>query len=152
MATQKQSTTGGVDRVAGSTSLADVIDRILDKGLVIDAWIRVSLVGLEILTIEARVVVASVDTYLRFADAISGRALASAPSTRAVSEAPHEQRQLPSAQEIQHYLEESGEGMSLDKLAEHFGAPREALAERLRDLVSAGGVTAREGAHDHGRP
>jgi gas vesicle structural protein len=145
MAYQKQSTTGGVDRVAGSTSLADVIDRILDKGLVIDAWIRVSLVGFEILTVEARVVVASVDTYLRFADAISRMPLASAPPTQAEPEAPPEQRQLPSAQEIRHYLEESGEGMSLDKLAAHFGAPREALAERLRGLVSAGGVIEREG-------
>lgn len=144
MAYQKQSTTGGVDRVAGSTSLADVIDRILDKGLVIDAWIRVSVVGLEILTVEARVVVASVDTYLRFADAISGRPLASVPATRAEPEPPPAPRQLPSAQEIQHYLEESGEGMSLDKLAAHFDAPREALAERLRGLVSAGGVMERE--------
>jgi hypothetical protein len=145
MAYQKQSTTGGVDRVAGSTSLADVIDRILDKGLVIDAWIRVSLVGLEILTVEARVVVASVDTYLRFADAISGRPLASVPGTRAEPQAPPAPRQLPSAQEIQHYLEEAGEGLSLDKLAEHFDAPREALAERLRSLVSAGGVMERQG-------
>ncbi|MBF8185418.1 gas vesicle structural protein GvpA [Nonomuraea sp. K274] len=51
------------------TGLADVIDTILDKGLVIDAYVRVSLVGIEILTIDARVVVASVDTYLRFAEA-----------------------------------------------------------------------------------
>jgi hypothetical protein len=47
----------------------DVIDTILDKGLVIDAFVRVSLVGIEILTIDARIVVASVDTYLRFAEA-----------------------------------------------------------------------------------
>jgi hypothetical protein len=51
--------------------LADVIDTILDKGLVIDAYIRVSLVGIEVLTIDARVVVASVDTYLRFAEAVN---------------------------------------------------------------------------------
>jgi hypothetical protein len=49
--------------------LADVIDTILDKGLVIDVYIRVSLVGIELLTIDARIVVASVDTYLRFAEA-----------------------------------------------------------------------------------
>jgi gas vesicle structural protein len=59
---------GYLDRPA-STSLADVIDVILNKGLVIDAYVRVSLVGIEILTIDARIIVASVDTYLRFAEA-----------------------------------------------------------------------------------
>jgi gas vesicle structural protein len=52
------------------SGLADVIDIILDKGLVIDAYVRVSLVGIELLTIDARIVVASVDTYLRFAEAV----------------------------------------------------------------------------------
>jgi uncharacterized membrane protein YgcG len=52
------------------SGLADVIDVILDKGLVIDAYVRVSLIGIEILTIDARIVVASVDTYLRFAEAV----------------------------------------------------------------------------------
>jgi gas vesicle structural protein len=59
---------GYLERPAPS-SLADVIDTILDKGLVIDAYVRVSLVGIELLTIDARIVVASVDTYLRFAEA-----------------------------------------------------------------------------------
>jgi len=54
-----------------SSSLADVIDTILDKGLVLDAYVRVSLVGIEILTIDARVVIASVDTYLRFAETVN---------------------------------------------------------------------------------
>ncbi|HEX4759692.1 MAG TPA: gas vesicle protein GvpJ [Thermoleophilaceae bacterium] len=53
------------------SGLADVIDVILDKGLVIDAYVRVSLIGIEILTIDARIVVASVDTYLRFAEAVN---------------------------------------------------------------------------------
>src|SRR4051812_50158281 len=61
---------GQLDRPS-SSSLADVIDTILDKGLVIDAFVRVSLVGIELLTIDARVVVASVDTYLRFAEAVN---------------------------------------------------------------------------------
>jgi hypothetical protein len=61
---------GGVERPS-PTGLADVIDTILDKGLVIDAYVRVSLVGIEVLTIDARVVVASVDTYLRFAEAVN---------------------------------------------------------------------------------
>jgi gas vesicle structural protein len=53
------------------SGLADVIDVILDKGLVIDAYVRVSLIGIEILTIDARIVIASVDTYLRFAQAVN---------------------------------------------------------------------------------
>jgi hypothetical protein len=59
-----------LDRPAPS-SLADVIDTILDQGLVIDIYVRVSLVGIELLTIDARIVVASVDTYLRFAEAVN---------------------------------------------------------------------------------
>jgi gas vesicle structural protein len=62
-----------VNRYAGGPSpsgLADVLDLILDKGLVIDLYVRVSLVGIELLTIDARIVVASVDTYLRFAEAV----------------------------------------------------------------------------------
>lgn len=54
-----------------SSGLADVIDTILDKGLVLDAYVRVSLVGIEVLTIDARIVIASVDTYLRFAQAVN---------------------------------------------------------------------------------
>jgi gas vesicle structural protein len=56
--------------VSGGGGLAEVIDIILDKGLVIDAYVRVSLIGIEILTIDARIVIASVDTYLRFAEAV----------------------------------------------------------------------------------
>src|SRR4051812_7848018 len=61
---------GAVSRAPRPSSLADVVDLILDKGLVIDAYVRVSLVGIELLTIDARVVIASVDTYLRFAEAV----------------------------------------------------------------------------------
>ena len=59
-----------VERAAGGTSLIDVLDRILDKGIVIDAWVRVSLVGIDLITVEARVVVASIETYLRYAEAL----------------------------------------------------------------------------------
>src|SRR3954469_14099707 len=72
MSVATQRTAGGaVERApgGGSSSLADVVALILDKGLVIDVYVRVSLVGIEILTIDARIVVASVDTYLRFAEA-----------------------------------------------------------------------------------
>jgi gas vesicle structural protein len=62
---------GGTAGGPSSSGLADVIDTILDKGLVIDAYVRLSLVGIELITIDARVVVASVDTYLRFAEAVN---------------------------------------------------------------------------------
>ncbi len=59
-----------VEKAMASDTLVEVIDRILDKGVVIDALVRVSLVGIELLTIEARVVLASVETFLRYAEAI----------------------------------------------------------------------------------
>ena len=59
-----------VEKTNASSSLVEVIDRILDKGIVIDAWVRVSLVGIELLAIEARVVVAGVDTFLKYAEAV----------------------------------------------------------------------------------
>jgi hypothetical protein len=71
MTTAVQPAGGGAAGGPSSSSLADVIDTILDKGLVIDAYVRVSLVGIEVLTVDARIVVASVDTYLRFAEAVN---------------------------------------------------------------------------------
>ncbi len=68
VATSQRRGGGYLERPAPS-GLADVIDIILDKGIVIDAYVRVSLVGIELLTIDARIVIASVDTYLRFAEA-----------------------------------------------------------------------------------
>src|SRR5206468_4475001 len=60
-----------ISRAPRPSSLADVLDLILDKGLVIDAYVRVSVIGIEVLTIDARIVIASVDTYLRFAEAVN---------------------------------------------------------------------------------
>ena len=59
-----------VEKSMASSSLVEVVDRILDKGVVIDAWVRVSLVGIELLAVEARVVVASVETWLKYAEAV----------------------------------------------------------------------------------
>ena len=59
-----------VERRPGGTSLIDVLDRVLDKGIVIDAWVRISLVGIDLITVEARIVVASIDTYLKYAEAV----------------------------------------------------------------------------------
>jgi len=69
-----------VQKATDSSSLAEVVDRILDKGIVIDAWVKVSLVGIELLSIEARVVIASVETYLKYAEAIGLTASAAAPA------------------------------------------------------------------------
>ena len=69
-----------VEKAIASSSLAEVVDRILDKGIVIDAWVRVSLVGIELLAIEARVVVAGVDTFLKYAEAVGLTAAAAAPA------------------------------------------------------------------------
>jgi hypothetical protein len=69
-----------VQKSTDSSSLAEVVDRILDKGIVIDAWVKVSLVGIELLSIEARVVIASVETYLKYAEAIGLTASAATPA------------------------------------------------------------------------
>jgi len=69
-----------VAKSTDSSSLAEVVDRILDKGIVIDAWVKVSLVGIELLSVEARVVIASVETYLKYAEAIGLTASAASPA------------------------------------------------------------------------
>jgi hypothetical protein len=79
-----------VERASGGSSLIDVLDRVLDKGIVIDAWVRISLVGIDLVTVEARVVVASIDTYLKYADAVGLTGLVSRPQL----EAPEEEEPL----------------------------------------------------------
>jgi gas vesicle structural protein len=74
-----------VERAAGGTSLIDVLDRVLDKGIVIDAWVRVSLVGIDLITVEARVVVASIDTYLKYSEAVGQVAPVSRPAGELVA-------------------------------------------------------------------
>ena len=68
-----------VERAPGGTSLIDVLDRVLDKGIVIDAWVLVSVVGIDLITVEARVVVASIDTYLKYSGAVGQTVTASRP-------------------------------------------------------------------------
>jgi hypothetical protein len=80
-----------VERAPGGTSLIDVLDRVLDKGIVIDAWVRVSLVGIDLITVEARVVVASIDTYLKYSEAVAQVAPISRPGAGG---------ELPSPQEL----------------------------------------------------
>jgi len=69
-----------LQRASTDASLVDIFDRVLDKGIVIDAWVRVSLVGIDLITIEARVVVASIETYLQKADAFAGLRGLSSPA------------------------------------------------------------------------
>ena|SRR5438105_6329330 len=70
-----------VERASGGNSLIDVLDRVLDKGIVIDAWVRVSLVGIDLITVEARVVVASIETYLKYSEAVGTLPSVSGPKT-----------------------------------------------------------------------
>src|SRR3954471_18998028 len=67
---QRESSAGYITRAPRSSGLADVLEILLDRGLVIDAYVRVSLVGIELLTVDLRVVIASVDTYLRYAEGV----------------------------------------------------------------------------------
>lgn len=89
-----------VERSPGGSSLIDVLDRVLDKGIVIDAWVRVSLVGIDLVTVEARVVVASIDTYLKYSEAVGIRA----PVSR-----PPEMGTLSGEHEIDRYIRENAE-------------------------------------------
>jgi len=75
-----------VERTSTGSSLIEVLDRVLDKGIVIDAWVRLSLVGIDLVTVEARVVVASIATYLQFTETVGASAvLASAVSAARLS-------------------------------------------------------------------
>ena len=95
-----------VERAAGGTSLIDVLDRVLDKGIVIDAWVRVSLVGIDLITVEARVVVASIDTYLKYSEAVGITAPVSRPrELGSTAESELERMQLENA-ELKRRLEQ----------------------------------------------
>ena|SRR5882672_3123733 len=77
-----------LERTSSSSSLVDVLDRVLDKGIVIDAWVRISLVGIDLVTVEARVVVASIATYLQYSDAVGELAVVAAPARSTVPTSP----------------------------------------------------------------
>jgi hypothetical protein len=131
-----------VQRQPGSGSLAELLNIILDKGIVIDAWARVSVVGIEILTIEARVVVASVETYLRYAEAIGLTALAAPPPTQPAIEGRQNGRngaqQLPSPDDAYSYLEDHPDGARLGEMSAYFEAPRREMSRVVDELVDDG--------------
>src|SRR5688572_22255103 len=137
-----------VQRQPGPGSLAELLNVILDKGIVIDAWARVSVVGIEILTIEARVVVASVETYLRYAEAIGLTALASPPPSQPAVEGRqngagrqngrNSDRQLPSPDDVYGYLEDHPDGARLGEISAYFEAPRREVSRTVNELVDDG--------------
>jgi gas vesicle structural protein len=122
MTTPSQSASTGVLDRPTSSGLADVVDTILDKGLVIDAFVRVAVVGIELVTIDARVVVASVDTYLKFAEAVNRLELA-----------PREEQGLPGL------AKGVTEGSSKGKVKGATAGAIEAAEEKLRDYTNSHG-------------
>ena len=101
-----------VERAGAGSSLIDVLDRVLDKGIVIDAYVRVSLVGIDLVSVEARIVVASVDTYLKYAEVIGVTGMASRPQ---VTSGPSELDRIRAENiELRRRLEEAG-GSSKDE-------------------------------------
>ena len=136
-----QSPRGSVQKMGGSASLAELLNVILDKGIVVDAWVRLSIIGIEILTLEARVVVASVETYLRYAEAIGLTQLAAAPAQQGGQEAQQQQngqqnghREL-SRDEVRGYLEDHPEGLRLGEMQAYFNAPRDRMQDVVNNLV-----------------
>jgi gas vesicle structural protein len=95
-----------VERTPSGSSLIDVLDRVLDKGIVIDAWVRVSLVGIDLVTVEARVVVASIDTYLKYSEAVGITSPVSRPRELGAGDADLERLQRENA-ELRRKLEQS---------------------------------------------
>lgn len=117
---------GGAMGRPSAGGLADVIDTVLDKGLVIDAFVRVSLVGIEVLTIDARVVVASVETYLQFAEAANRLDLAET-GERGLPELIEDARRGAARDKTRGAIEAAGE-----KLREFVGGQEERAASRRR--------------------
>ena len=132
---------GGVQKMGSASGLAEVLTVILKEGIVIDAWARVSIIGIEILTIEVRAVIASVDTYLRYAEAIGLTALAAAPRGQQLTLGqPSSNGSLPDSampldEEVLAYLEAHPDGVRLSELQAYFGADRTQLQSILARLV-----------------
>ena len=127
-----------VRKMDGSSSVAEVVSVILDKGIVIDAWVSVSVLGLELLTIQARVVVASVETYLRYAEAIELTTLAAPPRGQQVVPGRGKAQAIggPSQDEGLGNLSELLEGLQPDATQALLDAPREGLDDILSRLLA----------------
>ena len=131
--------TAGPQQPIGKTSelggVAQLVDVILDKGIVIDAWVRVSIVGLEVLAIEARVVVASVETYLRYAEAIGLTATAAPPPSQQAASGGEAKHERLSEGAVLRSLSEHPEGLQPEAMQTLLDAPRERLDEVLGHLA-----------------
>jgi gas vesicle structural protein len=138
MAASRQ-TMAAAQQPMGKTSelggMAQLVDVILDKGIVIDAWVRVSVIGLELLTVQARVVVASVETYLRYAEALGlmGSA-ASSPGRQAAFGGESEQDRVLEG-EVLSSLSEHPQGLQPEAMQALLDAPREQVRETLSHLA-----------------
>jgi hypothetical protein len=96
-----------VERAPAGTSLIDVLDRVLDKGIVIDAYVRVSLVGIDLVTVEARIVVAAIDTYLKYAEAVGTLPSVSRPQSLSSGDSAELERMRAENLELRRRLEEA---------------------------------------------
>ena len=96
-----------VERAPAGTSLIDVVDRVLDKGIVIDAYVRVSLVGIDLVTVEARIVVAAIDTYLKYAEAVGVLPSVARPQTLSGGDSAELDRMRAENLELRRRLEEA---------------------------------------------
>ena len=141
-ASQNGASRGPVQKMGAASGLADVLTVILEKGIVVDAWVRLSIIGIEILTLEIRAVIASVDTYLRYAEAIGLTALAAAPRPEQLAHGVPIDLIQPVAgpidDEILAYLEAHPDGVRLSELQAYFGADRARLESMLNELVQEG--------------
>jgi gas vesicle structural protein len=150
MAVSRHSMVAGqqpVGKMSEAASLAELVDVILDEGIVIDAWTRVSVLGLELLTIETRMVVTSVETYLRYADAIARiTPAAPPPRQRAVSGEENEHDRVLEG-EVLRRLWEHPEGLPPASLQALLNAPRERVNEILGHLAEEQKVR-RDEEHD----
>ena len=143
---QNGASRGNVQKMGGASGLADVLAVILEKGIVVDAWVRLSIIGIEILTLEVRAVIASVDTYLRYAEAIGLTALAAAPRPDALAQSLTNGANgallpdvtEPLEDEVLAYLEAHPDGVRLSELQAYFGADRSKLESILSQLVAGG--------------
>ena len=127
-----------VRKTDGSSSVAEVVSVILDKGIVIDAWVSVSVLGLEILTIQARVVVASVETYLRYAEAIELTTLVAPPRGQQLVPGRGKEQAIggPSQDEGRRHLSEHPEGLQPEATQALLDAPRDGLDDILSRLLA----------------
>jgi gas vesicle structural protein len=121
-----------LQRAPSPSGLVDVVDLILDKGLVIDAYIRVSVIGIELVTIDARIVIASVDTYLRFAEAVNRLDLT--------------ETELAGLPELQEKGSEKMTEGAIEGVEEEVGSPLKTAAKAVAAAAAAGAaaVAARE--------